>query len=143
MSSTYIKTLDDLAGEDSIDSRELIDRQTEVEERITELEEVTAETIENPEDLAEEFDELQELREELDQLVSLRDQGIPDYEYGAAFIHEDFFADYARQLADDIGAIDDNHGWPLNCINWEQAADQLKMDYMEVQINGIDYWVRA
>jgi antirestriction protein len=36
--------------------------------------------------------------------------------------------DLAYQLADDIGAIDENASWPMNCIDWERAARDLMYD---------------
>lgn len=39
-------------------------------------------------------------------------------------------ADFAMQLAEDIGALDDNTTWPHSCIDWDQAARELFMgDY--------------
>jgi antirestriction protein len=57
---------------------------------------------------------------------------IPDYE----------FEDYARELADDIGAINKNASWPNTCIDWEQAARELQMDYTTVEYDGTTYWYR-
>lgn len=48
----------------------------------------------------------------------------------------------AQELADDIGAIDSNAKWPLNHIDWEAAAEELKMDYTEVNFNGTTYYIR-
>lgn len=42
--------------------------------------------------------------------------------------------DFAQNLADDLGAVDQNLSWPNNCIDWEYAARELMMDYNE--ING-------
>jgi len=47
-------------------------------------------------------------------------------------IPEDEFEDYAQQLAEDIGAIGKDNQWPLNCIDWEDASEELKNDYSEV-----------
>jgi antirestriction protein len=66
----------------------------------------------------------------------------PDWAYGATLIADGAFVDYARELADDIGAINDSHGWPLSYIDWDAAADALKMDYTSVEIDGETYWVR-
>lgn len=53
------------------------------------------------------------------------------------------FEDYARGLAYDCGIISDkNDNWPLNCIDWEEAADQLRMDYNEVEVDGKTYLFR-
>jgi hypothetical protein len=45
-------------------------------------------------------------------------------------------------MAEDIGAIDRDAGWPLGFIDWDAAAAALKMDYTEVSIRGYDYWIR-
>ena len=62
--------------------------------------------------------------------------------YGAEMIREDEFQDYARTLAEDIGAIDDEARWPAHCIDWKRAADELSMDYSSVTIAGVDYYYR-
>lgn len=65
-----------------------------------------------------------------------------EWEEGATLIHEDYFEDYARQVAEDIGAIDPNASWPLSHIDWSAAADALKMDYVGVEFDGETYYVR-
>jgi len=39
--------------------------------------------------------------------------------------------DFAREMADSLGAVDKNASWPMNCIDWEQAAKELMYDYSE------------
>ena len=39
--------------------------------------------------------------------------------------------DFAQQLAEDLGDLKDNVSWPYTCIDWEQAAHELMMDYCE------------
>lgn len=56
-------------------------------------------------------------------------------------ILDSYFEEYARQLADDIGAIQGD-GWPNYCIDWEWAARELKHDYLSVYYGGYMYWVR-
>jgi hypothetical protein len=68
---------------------------------------------------------------------------VPDWTYGEALIPEDAFTDYAEQLAEDIGTIDRDQPWPLNCIDWEAAAEQLKQDYVEIEIEGQTYLARG
>jgi hypothetical protein len=58
-------------------------------------------------------------------------------------IRDSYFTEYAQELADDIGAIDKNATWPLNCIDWEQASDELLNDYSEVTVNDITYYFRS
>lgn len=96
----------------------------------------------------EEFEDDEEMQadedsiEIADAIRDLADAGLEDWEYGAQLIREDEFEDYARELAEDIGAIDPNATWPLSCIDWEQAARELSMDYTSVSFLGYDYWAR-
>src|SRR5208283_4356595 len=80
---------------------------------------------------------------ELATLQTLADEGISEWEDGATLIRDSYFEQYAEELADDIGAIDKNAGWPLTCIDWTKAAEQLQQDYSSVDYDGVDYWVRS
>lgn len=64
-------------------------------------------------------------------------------EYGVQLISDYYFVDHAKELAEDIGAISRDEQWPLNHIDWDAAADALKMDYSPVDFDGITYWVRS
>ena len=66
-----------------------------------------------------------------------------DPEDGAGLIRDSYFQEYAQDLADDIGAIDANANWPVCHIDWEAAADSLKMDYSSLEFEGVTYWVRS
>lgn len=50
--------------------------------------------------------------------------------------------DFAQQLAEDIGAIDENASWPYTCIDWERAARELMFDYFSVDRDGKTYYFR-
>lgn len=39
--------------------------------------------------------------------------------------------DFAREMAEQLGAIDTNASWPNNCIDWEYAAREIMYDYSE------------
>lgn len=43
----------------------------------------------------------------------------------------DFDSDqeFAQEMADSLGLIDNDAAWPANCIDWEQAARELMYDY--------------
>lgn len=60
--------------------------------------------------------------------------------YPITLIRESYFENYARELADDIGAIKDDAAWPYTCIDWWQAARELKMDYTTTEFNGVTYF---
>lgn len=95
--------------------------------------------IEDPSELdeidAERHKALTELDDELglDHYASEGEVGIPD----------DEFTEYAQQLAEDIGAVPDGNNWPLYCIDWERAADELRVDYTSFSFDGTDYLVRS
>ncbi len=79
--------------------------------------------------------------EELAELEELESQ-ISDWRYGETMIPVDDFEEYARELAEDIGAINRDASWPLYCIDWEKAAKELAMDYTEVEYLGTLYYIR-
>ena len=58
-----------------------------------------------------------------------------DWQYGETLIRDSYFEDYARELADDIGAV-------TGSIDWERAARELRMDYTAVDFDGVTYWIR-
>ena len=78
----------------------------------------------------------------LEKLAAEASDYAPDWEYGETLIRDSYFETYAEELADDIGAINNDHGWPHNCIDWQRAARELQIDYTEVDFDGVSYWVR-
>jgi len=58
------------------------------------------------------------------------------------FIPEEDFEEYAICFAEDIGAIENRNNWPATCIDWEQAADDLMMDFLQFEYNGTTYYYR-
>lgn len=123
----------------------------EVTERIQELREEWAEaTGDDPSDYTLTEDDWAvglgyDGAREIVALMELESEGAaatPDWPYGATLIHEDYFTTYAQEMAEDIGAIDRDAGWPYQYIDWDRAADALKMDYMPVEFDGQTYYVR-
>jgi hypothetical protein len=62
--------------------------------------------------------------------------------YPLLLIREDYFEDYAQQEAEDLGLIKTDLSWPYNCIDWEEAAEQLKLDYTDIDFKGVTYYAR-
>ena len=62
--------------------------------------------------------------------------------YPIALIRASYFQDYAQEFADDCGLIDNKATWPYTCIDWEQAARELKMDYTPIEFDGVTYFCR-
>lgn len=117
------QTLADFRNADVFDSRDVIERIAELE-----LDDI------NDENMA----ELSILRAFADEASGYA----ADWHYGERFIADSYFEDYARELADDIGAIDGNATWPLTYIDWPAAADALKQDYTSVDLDGRTFWTR-
>jgi len=119
-------------GADIIDSRDVI-------ERIEELESLEADATDDEPMLEEDAEELKRLRalaEDLEGYCS-------DWRHGETLIADAYFATYAEELASDIGAIDRNARWPLNHIDWNAAADELKQDYTSAEYGQTTYWARC
>ena len=51
------------------------------------------------------------------------------------------FEEYAQDMAESIGAIDGDAGWPLYHIDWAAAAASLQMDFMSVEYGGQTWWM--
>jgi hypothetical protein len=50
------------------------------------------------------------------------------HEAGSVFDDDE---DFARDMAEQVGAIDKNATWPHSCIDWDLAAQELMYDYSE------------
>lgn len=118
-------------NQDIIDSRDIIDR---IEELEAEIDEAEAD---------------QELEDEKEELAALKDlekevSSSPDWSYGEVLIHEGYFTDYCEELCKEIGDIPGKLPWYIeNHIDWEGVAREIKQDYIEVDFDGISYYIRA
>jgi len=150
---------------DVIDSRDIIARIDELESEQTDLQDSLDEAEEELESLDEDATNQERMErenaareaegalktfnddygEELKALKSIADEceGYGDWSCGEILINEEHFEDYARELAEDIGAIPKDSKWPCTCIDWEQAAEELKADYTSVDFNGTTYYMRT
>lgn len=88
-----------------------------------------------------EWDE--ENSKELAALEAFISEGSSSWEDGETLVRESYFEDYARDLAEDIGAIPKDATWPLTCIDWEQAARELQYDYTGADFDGVTYYYRS
>lgn len=86
---------------------------------------------------------------ELNALMSLAEEGegAADWHYGETLIRDSYFQEYAENLADELGYLEQGAQgaqptWPFTCIDWEKAADELQTDYFSVDFDGITYWIR-
>jgi hypothetical protein len=129
-------------SQDIIDSRDVIARIAELEDRVFNPI-VGAGEPPDEEPLGGWLDEYE--KSELGALLELQEEaeGYSDWKDGATLIRDSYFEEYAEEFAEDIGAIDpDTSTWPSNHIDWEAAANELKGDYTGVTFDGVEYWVR-
>ncbi len=129
-------------SDDTIDSRDVIARIYELEDEleccVVDEENETVASEDGEIDLTDEHEELQVLRA----LAEEAEGYAADWPHGEVLINESYFTEYAQQLAEDIGAIPDEAGWPACHIDWDAAADALKIDYTEVDFDGTTFLIR-
>lgn len=119
-------SLEDLSLEDRIDSRDVADWLAEYDD--------DGEYDRERDDAAHELARvIRTMAEDLD------GEG---WEWGIGFIADRDFEEYARELAEEIGAVPEHYAWPTSCIDWEQAARELRVDYSAIEINGRTFWYR-
>lgn len=90
-------------------------------------------------DAFEELEDAQEYRA----LKALADEAegyAPDWTYGAQLIRDSYFVTAMQELCDEIGNFP--NGVPsYYVIDWEATARNLRVDYTEVDFDGVTYWV--
>jgi hypothetical protein len=104
-------------------------------------------------DLAKELEDLQEQKElgdelldeeRLADLLELEDE-LGDLRTGhaqyAQMIAARDFVEYAQEFAAEIGA--DSNDWPYDSIDWKAAAEDLAIDFSQVEFDGKDWLVRV
>jgi antirestriction protein len=62
--------------------------------------------------------------------------------YPVTMVRDSYFKAYAEELAEELDLIPGDAKWPANCIDWEQAARELQMDYTSAEFDGVTYWYR-
>ena len=91
----------------------------------------------DPKEDKEEIKEILELKKEVSSY------GGDNWEHGIFFISEDEWKDYCENFAEDVGYIDNLDNNPLqHCIDWDQWANILSMDYSIVEFRGKSYYYR-
>lgn len=109
----------------------------------------TSDLIERIETLETECDGLESECGELQALLSIMDElkgqgGDEKWRgdwYPSALIHEEYFVNAMRELMEDIGEVPRNFPHYI-VINWEETADNLRVDYSSIEIDGHTYWFR-
>jgi hypothetical protein len=140
----------EISNSDSvIDSRDVISRIDELEaERDDARGEWDGESLTDKPDALTEWEE--DFGDELRALLKLQEEaeGSPDWTHGETLIRDSHFTDYIEQLIDDCYELPKeltSGQWPWRHIqvDFEAAAEEAKYDYMSVDFDGVEYWIRA
>lgn len=155
--------------DDVIDSRDVIERIEELESEREALADAVAECraaneyhnsagdMDAPEEraLSEAIDDLNAWdnsseADELKALKALADQcdHVSDWVHGETLIREDHFTKYIENLIDDCYEMPkEMHSgkWPFchMTMDYEAAAEEAKVDYEEVDFDGVNYFIRS
>lgn len=118
--------------EDVLDSRDIVEHMEELESQL-----IHGRPLDNP-------GELKAIRD-----LAAEASSSPDWNYGEQLIRESYFEDYIEQLIDDcypeVSKALSSGEWPMRHLKLdiEDAADEAKQDYFEVEFNGSTYLIRA
>ncbi len=79
------------------------------------------------------MEELKPLKEFADECESYA----PDWNSGVVLISEDHFTEYAKDLCEEVENVPD-----YIVIDWEETAENLKIDYTTIEFEGFSFYVR-
>lgn len=80
--------------------------------------------------------------EKLIELYGWSLENAPEHSDGQMFINKDYFTEYCEGFLKDVGYIsDDLPDWIV--INWEETADNMAEDYIDVDIMDMSFFTRA
>ena len=131
--------IDDLLN-DVIDVRDLIARFEELENEWNDVVgEPSDEAVEWMQDNGAEYKILKDLLEEL--AGHGGDEQWRGAWYPITLVSADYFTSYCKELCEDIGDIPRDLPHYIE-IDWEGTAQNIKVDYVEVTIDGRDYLYR-
>jgi len=82
------------------------------------------------------FCELQEIRD----LLVNADSVTRDEDW--TLIRDSYFSQYVRNEVTEITGLDTDQ-WPLNCLNWDDAVEEMQRDYAEIDYDGQLYWIHS
>lgn len=106
----------------------------DLEERIEALQEELRDLEDEEQGGSEQETELEELLELKNQMTSA------DWDAGTYLYSEESLKTYAIGHAETL--YGDLADWPLSCIDWDEATDELKNDFSAYELGGETYYGR-
>lgn len=138
--------------QDIIDTRDLIEKRDELKQSILDS---FLENFEHYEDRTECFEDIlfeeEEIQswkedwedefEQIEEINKVEDLIGSEFDYGCILFSEDYWEEYVEDLIIDCGYISkDLPSWIE--IDWEATANNVKVDYTEVEYQGQTYYGR-
>lgn len=138
--------------QDIIDTRDLIEKRDELKQSILDS---FLENFEHYEDQTDDFDDIlfeeEEIQswkedwedelEQIEEINKIEDEIGGEFDYGCTLVSEDYWEEYVEDLLKDCGYISkDLPSWIE--IDWEATANNVKVDYTEVEYQGQTYYGR-
>ena len=138
--------------QDIIDTRDLIEKRDELKQSILDS---FLETFEHYEDRTECFEDIlfeeEEIQswkedwedelEQIEEINKIEDAIGSEFDYGCTLVSEDYWEEYVEDLLKDCGYISkDLPSWIE--IDWGATANNVKVDYTEVEYQGQTYYGR-
>lgn len=81
--------------------------------------------------------------EELAALEAFIQDGSAEWDHGVTLVRETYFEDYAQEHAEELDLIPRYASWPASCIDWKQAARELRYDYTGADWSGVTYYYQG
>lgn len=133
--------------DDVIDSRDIIERLEELQGERDDLQSAVddAETDDEREAAQTALREwTDDNGDELAALEAVNAEGedyAEDWTHGATMIRESYFTDYCEEMLEDIGELPRNLPSYI-VIDWDAIARNMRVDYSEIEFDGVTYLVR-
>lgn len=125
--------MSDFKGNDIIDVRDLVLRAEDLQEELNDYEDSENQhEASNPENInwkelrKEAEEELAELEELLDEIKGYGNNCIRGVSYPDQLVRSDYWPKFVKLWAADNNVLDEDKSWPYNCIDWDEAAEELE-----------------
>lgn len=127
---------------DILDSRDLITLREELRDTLLQQYNEHNTPVDSYDDMDMEwFSDTNDTLLHIKEIDALEDELNSEWKFGVALINEDYFTDYCEELCRDCGYISDNFpGWIE--IDWKNTANNIRVDYNEVEYRGETYLCR-
>lgn len=142
-------------SQDTLNSKDIVARFDELQyakDEIDELKEKSKDellTEQEQLDLESWLEEFDEDEYEILQEVVAEGENTSNWVHGAILIHEDYFVEWTKQIIRDTCELQlpeqfNSGEWPWRhiTIDYEEAAEELLLDYFDIDFDGVTYYIQ-